>query len=86
MKKFIVLLLAFAILTLETTIAAQVKEEETLNAKNYPRVDGSTANMPLMAQIRSDVLSENLITSQNNTKVSTTDYAWRSLNYRRVRH
>ena len=39
-------------------------------------MDGSTANIPLMAQIRSDYLNEDLITSQNNTEVSTTDSAW----------
>ena len=42
-------------------------------------MDGSTANIPLMAQIRSDYLNEDLMTSQNNTEVSTTDYAWEKI-------
>lgn len=48
-------------------------------SKNYPRVDGSTANMPMMAMIRSMYLNEDLTESENNTEVTTTDYAWRNL-------
>lgn len=47
--------------------------------KTYPRVDGSTANMPMMAQIRSSYLGETLTEAENNTEVTTTDYAWRNL-------
>ena len=61
------------------TVEESIKEEVVLTAENYPKVDGSTANMPLMAMIRSDVLGEELTTAQNKTEVSTTDYAWRSL-------
>ena len=47
---------------------------------NYPRVDGSTANIPMMAQIRSSYLGEDITESQNNSlNVTTTDYAWRNL-------
>ena len=53
---------------------------DDVNIKNeYPIVDGSTANMPMMAQIRSSYLNEDLTESENNTKVTTTDYAWRNL-------
>ena len=86
MKKNVVLLLLFTMIILCVGNVAEGKQineihnvKVEINEDNYPRVDGSTANMPLMAQIRSDVLSENLITSQNKTAVSTTDYAWRSL-------
>ena len=76
MKKIFnsILLALFLILILCTLTSAQ-----NVSNKNYPRVDGSTANMPLMAKIRSEFLGEDLLTSQNNTIVSTTDYAWRSL-------
>ena len=66
----------------------EVKAEETkverniitVDAKNYPRVDGSTANIPMMAQIRSSFLGEDLTEAQNNSlEVTTTDYAWRNL-------
>lgn len=62
-----------------TKIKETPKNKSDLTSENYPRVDGSTANMPLMAQIRSDVLSENLMVSQNKTSVTTTDFAWRRL-------
>ena len=55
----------------------EITESEA--SKKYPIMDGSTANIPLMAQIRSDYLNEDLMTSQNNTEVSTTDYAWRNI-------
>ena len=61
--------------SINDNISSLEKEKEV----EYPRVDGSTANMPLMAQIRSDFLNEPILTSQNNTKVTTTDYAWRAL-------
>ena len=61
----------------ETTTEA----ETTSAVKNitYPRVDGSTANMPMMAMIRHYYMNEDLEEAQNNTEVTTTDYAWRNL-------
>ncbi len=48
-------------------------------SENYPRVDGSTANMPMMASIRASFLNESKDEAENNTSVTTTDYAWRNL-------
>ena len=56
--------------------SAKVETEKQIN---YPIVDGSTANMPMMAQIRSSYTGESLTEAENNTEVSTTDYAWRNL-------
>lgn len=64
---------------IETEEESKDVKEIELTAENYPIVDGSTANMPLMAMIRSDVLKEDLTVSQNKTEVTTTDYAWRNL-------
>ncbi|MCQ2609883.1 MAG: substrate-binding domain-containing protein, partial [Lachnospiraceae bacterium] len=61
---------------------ASVEKETTVKKdveKDYPRVDGSTANMPMMAQIRSSFLGEDLVEAENNVEVTTTDYAWRNL-------
>lgn len=55
------------------------KENQLSDNKIYPRVDGSTANMPMMAKIRSEYLNEDLVKSENETEVTTTDYAWRNL-------
>ena len=64
----------------EETISNVDSSNQKVDAKNYPRVDGSTANIPMMAQIRSSYLGEDLIESQNNSlSVTTTDYAWRNL-------
>ncbi len=64
----------------ETTAdATRETTQVTAEKKSYPRVDGSTANMPMMAQIRSSYLGESLTEAENNTEVTTTDYAWRNL-------
>ena len=87
MKRFKLLLLTIALfMTFACTNGTnknEVKNEELkteTNVKDYPRVDGSTANIPMMAQIRSSYLGEDLAESQNNSlDVTTTDYAWRNL-------
>ncbi len=64
----------------ESKIAENTETKEQNKKVNYPRVDGSTANIPMMAQIRSSYLGEDLVESQNNSlEVTTTDYAWRNL-------
>ena len=84
MKRFKILLMALIIACI-SACASESKVTETTKVTtagdkaNYPRVDGSTANMPMMAQIRSSFLNEDLTESQNNTEVTTTDYAWRNL-------
>lgn len=47
--------------------------------KDFPRVDGSTANIPLLAKIRSSYLNEDYDVSEKQISVSTTDMAWRNL-------
>ena len=49
--------------------SVQETEVETTSAPkiNYPRVDGSTANMPMMAMIRSHYTGESLEEAENNT-------------------
>ena len=90
MKSFKIILVAillFATFACSNTskvseVNADTKNETTqvvTEKKSYPRVDGSTANMPMMAQIRSSYLGETLTEAENNTEVTTTDYAWRNL-------
>ena len=68
---------------LETTSTKEIDNNKmnTTNdtKKQFPRIDGSTANMPMMAQIRSSYLGESLEEAENNIEVSTTDYAWQNL-------
>ena len=47
---------------------------------SYPFVDGSTANIPLMAQIMSDYTGITIDDAKNFSQdISTTDYAWEKL-------
>lgn len=86
-KLFFVAALLFATFACSNTVkvaettadATKETTQVTAEKKSYPRVDGSTANMPMMAQIRSSYLGESLTEAENNTEVTTTDYAWRNL-------
>ena len=87
MKKLKVLFITCLVITLVACTNKTVKSNDeiketqtTKEAVSYPRVDGSTANIPMMAQIRSSFLNEDIVESQNQSlNVTTTDYAWRSL-------
>lgn len=50
-----------------------------VHADNFPRIDGSTANMPLIAQVYSTVCGVPLEEAQTMVEVSTTSPAWRNL-------
>ena len=78
MKSIKLLLSALLVFSL-VACSGNVNNNEVHLVENYPRIDGSTANMPMMAEIRSEFLNEDLATSENFTKVTTTDYAWRNL-------
>ena len=47
--------------------------------KKYPKVDGSTALLPLMAQVRSRALGINLDEAENDTSCTKTNFAWYNL-------
>lgn len=64
---------------IETTETEETETTSPVKNIKYPRVDGSTANMPMMAMIRHYYMNEPLEESENNTEVTTTDYAWRNL-------
>jgi phosphate transport system substrate-binding protein len=50
-----------------------------LDAKDYPRVDGSTATLPLAIYMRSKITGATLADSTNRTLFSTTGPAWEAL-------
>ena len=89
MKNLRLLLVVMLTFAMTGCMAGTTKVGENLETNNetveekreivYPIVDGSTANMPMMAQIRSSYLNEDITESENNTEVTTTDYAWRNL-------
>ena len=47
-------------------------------AEDFPKLDGSTACIPLMAQMMADTTGIDLETAQSGISVSTTAYAWES--------
>ena len=49
------------------------------SAKEYPKVDGSTALLPLMAHIRKNALGEDLEDAENETSCTKTNEAWYNL-------
>jgi phosphate transport system substrate-binding protein len=50
--------------------------EPFMSASDYPVVDGSTACIPLMAQMMADVLGMDAEAAKSTINVSTTAYAW----------
>ncbi len=68
------------LLTLDTS---EVKKFDTAkifeDKKDYPEMDGSTALLPLMAQVRSDVLGVSLEEAENDTTCNKTARAWYNL-------
>jgi len=62
----------------------QQEEQEMENIvlpteENYPRMDGSTANLPLMAAVLSETTGMELAEAENTVGCTTTPYAWESL-------
>ena len=49
------------------------------SADEYPKVDGSTANLPLMAQVMADTCGISLEEAQSRTSNTGTNYAWSNL-------
>ena len=61
--------------------AASVPDPDTtpepfLTVEEFPRLDGSTACIPLMAQLKADVTGMDLLEAQTSITVRTTAYAW----------
>ena len=61
--------------------AASIPDPDTtpepfLTVEEFPRLDGSTACIPLMAQLKADITGMDLLEAQTGITVSTTAYAW----------
>ena len=62
--------------------APKILDDKFLYGKDknrYPKVDGSTALMPLMASIRKNALDETLLEAENETNCTKTNQAWYNL-------
>ena len=61
-----------------SSAASEVTAAPFLTVENFPALDGSTACIPLMAQMMADTTGIDLEAAQSATSVSTTAYAWES--------
>ncbi len=63
----------------ETPDETPEKVEPFLTADTYPVMDGSTANLPMMAEVMSEVCGISLDEAENLSSVSKTSQAWLNL-------
>ena len=63
----------------EDSASSAAPAEPFLTPEEFPGVDGSTACIPLMAQIMADTTSADLTEAQSAISVSTTAYAWENM-------
>ena len=63
----------------EDSASSAAPAEPFLTPEEFPRVDGSTACIPLMAQIMADTTGADLTEAQSAISVSTTAYAWENM-------
>ena len=61
-----------------SSAASEVTAAPFLTVKDFPALDGSTACIPLMAQMLADTTGMDLEEAQSIISVSTTAYAWES--------
>src|SRR5699024_9446299 len=63
----------------EDSASSAAPAEPFLTPEEFPGVDGSTACIPLMAQIMADTTGADLTEAQSAISVSTTAYAWENM-------
>ena len=61
-----------------SSAASEVTAAPFLTVEDFPKLDGSTACIPLMAQMMADTTGIDLEAAQSAVSVSTTAYAWES--------
>ena len=59
--------------------SSEVPVEPILEISDFPRTDGSTACIPLIAQIMADTTGMDLETAQGCVNTNKTSWAWRNL-------
>lgn len=64
-----------------TTVGSELPKGAILSLDQYPVVDGSTACIPLMAQVMSDTCGIELARAQSIVEASKTAESWRRLAY-----
>ena len=59
-----------------SSAVSEVTAAPFLTVEDFPALDGSTACIPLMAQMMADTTGRDLVEAQSTISVSTTAYAW----------
>ena len=57
---------------------SEAPQDPLFSEEDFPKLDGSTACIPLMAQMMADTTGRDLVEAQSIISVSTTAYAWES--------
>ena len=57
---------------------SEAPQDPLFSEEDFPKLDGSTACIPLMAQMMADTTGRDLVEAQSTISVSTTAYAWES--------
>ena len=55
---------------------SEAPQDPLFSEEDFPKLDGSTACIPLMAQMMADTTGRDLVEAQSTISVSTTAYAW----------
>lgn len=63
----------------EPEVEPETKPEPWMSVEDFPRMDGSTANLPLMAAVLSAVTGLDSETAENTVSCTTTPTAWTQL-------
>ena len=62
-----------------SSLAGAAEAAPFLSPEEFPGVDGSTACIPLIAQVMADTTGASLTEAQSSVAVSTTAYAWENM-------
>ena len=79
MKKIIVFALIACMLLCGCQKGSGSKQEALLTPEEFPKMDGSTANLPLMAQVLSAATGMELAEAETKVGCSKTSQAWENL-------
>ena len=75
-EKWLIALGAIAVVALAVLLFVQLNQKGWMQLEDYPVVDGSTANLPLMAEVMSQVCGIPLEKAEELTTCTTTPSAW----------
>lgn len=79
MKKILIFALIACMLLCGCQKGSDAKQETLLTVEEFPKMDGSTANLPLMAQVLSAATGMELAEAEQSVGCSKTSQAWENI-------